>query len=193
MELAKLVGLKPRALEEWRRLGKGPSFIRLPKGVRYPASAVRRWLDGALSTYMETPKDNTPPKRKDNDGAWDAKAYDGGFVIELLGALRCPMALCEDCGMKIANVRPGVPPAVVWRMETGPRQPLRIVCKGCLRAYQASDWCWMPLHLIMLQLLDNMGIARPEYDGRDADRFSQGRLVAVSDVPQHRRKEEPNR
>jgi len=39
----------------------------------------------------------------------------------------------------------------------------------------------MPLHLIMLQLLDNMGIARPEYDGRDADRFSQGHLAAVSE------------
>ncbi len=44
-ELAELVGLKPRSLEEWRRFGRGPRFVRLPKGVRYPVSAVSRWLD----------------------------------------------------------------------------------------------------------------------------------------------------
>lgn len=49
-ELAQLVGLSVRSLEQWRRRGYGPRFIRLSgqKGVRYPASAVRRWLDGAL-------------------------------------------------------------------------------------------------------------------------------------------------
>ena len=51
-ELARLVGYSPRSLEEWRRRGHGPEFIRLSgyKGVRYPASAVRRWLNGALAT-----------------------------------------------------------------------------------------------------------------------------------------------
>ncbi len=48
-ELAELVGLKPRSFEEWRRVGRGPKFIRLPKGVRYPASAVSQWLDEAAT------------------------------------------------------------------------------------------------------------------------------------------------
>ncbi len=46
-EFSKLLGLKPRSLEEWRRLGKGPAFVRLSgqRHVRYPASAVKAWLD----------------------------------------------------------------------------------------------------------------------------------------------------
>ncbi len=46
-EFAKLVGLTPRSLEEWRRLGKGPAFVRLSsqRHVPYPASAVKAWLD----------------------------------------------------------------------------------------------------------------------------------------------------
>jgi predicted DNA-binding transcriptional regulator AlpA len=46
-ELSRLVGLRPRSLEEWRRLGKGPSYVRLSgqRHVRYPAGAVKAWLD----------------------------------------------------------------------------------------------------------------------------------------------------
>ncbi len=46
-ELSKLVGLKPRSLEEWRRLGKGPGYVRLSgrRHVRYAASAVKAWLE----------------------------------------------------------------------------------------------------------------------------------------------------
>jgi predicted DNA-binding transcriptional regulator AlpA len=45
-ELSKLVGLKPRSLEEWRRLGKGPGYVRLSgePNIRYPASEVKKWL-----------------------------------------------------------------------------------------------------------------------------------------------------
>jgi len=45
-ELSKLVGLKPRSLEEWRRLGKGPAFVRLSgqRHVRYLAPKVKKWL-----------------------------------------------------------------------------------------------------------------------------------------------------
>jgi hypothetical protein len=46
-ELGKLVGLKPRSLEEWRRLGKGPAFVRLSgkRNIRYRATTVKAWLD----------------------------------------------------------------------------------------------------------------------------------------------------
>lgn len=40
-KLAKRWGLKPRTLEKWRALGKGPDFISLgPKCVRYTVEAV---------------------------------------------------------------------------------------------------------------------------------------------------------
>lgn len=46
-EFARLVGLKPRSLEEWRRLGKGPAYVRVSgrRNVRYRASAVKAWLE----------------------------------------------------------------------------------------------------------------------------------------------------
>lgn len=40
-DLARLTGRRPRTLEQWRRLGKGPAYVRLSgrRGVRYRASA----------------------------------------------------------------------------------------------------------------------------------------------------------
>ncbi|MGH7485120.1 MAG: helix-turn-helix transcriptional regulator [bacterium] len=52
-ELADLLGLRPRTLEEHRRLGRGPAYVRLSgrRNVRYRASDVKAWLDalGAAS------------------------------------------------------------------------------------------------------------------------------------------------
>ncbi len=45
-EFAKFLRLTPRALEIWRREGRGPKYCRLSghRNVRYPASEVRKWL-----------------------------------------------------------------------------------------------------------------------------------------------------
>ena len=46
-DLARLTGRRPRTLEIWRREGRGPAFVRLSgrRGVRYPSSAVKAWLE----------------------------------------------------------------------------------------------------------------------------------------------------
>lgn len=38
-------GPSPRTIERWRRLGKGPDFVRLEGRVAYRESAIARWLD----------------------------------------------------------------------------------------------------------------------------------------------------
>jgi predicted DNA-binding transcriptional regulator AlpA len=44
-ELARKLGLSHRTLENYRQLGKGPSYLRLgPKAVRYYWSDVIDWL-----------------------------------------------------------------------------------------------------------------------------------------------------
>jgi predicted DNA-binding transcriptional regulator AlpA len=55
-ELAKLVGYSPRSLEQWRRSGRGPQFIRVSghQGVRYSTSAVRRWLDEHMTAHVDS-------------------------------------------------------------------------------------------------------------------------------------------
>ncbi len=57
-ELAKLVGYSPQSLELWRRKGRGPQFIRVSghKGVRYPASSVRRWLEEHMAAERAVPR-----------------------------------------------------------------------------------------------------------------------------------------
>lgn len=50
-ETAALLGTNVRTLETWRRLGRGPQFIRLaPKMVRYSPAA----LDAYLSAHTLT-------------------------------------------------------------------------------------------------------------------------------------------
>ena len=42
---ARLLGVKPRTLEGWRRRGRGPAFVRLGgKTVRYRRKDLDRWL-----------------------------------------------------------------------------------------------------------------------------------------------------
>lgn len=45
-ELAEYLGYEERTIEYWRRVGKGPAFIRPGGHVRYRESAVDKWVDG---------------------------------------------------------------------------------------------------------------------------------------------------
>jgi len=44
-EAAKYIGMQPGTLEVWRVQGRGPSFLKLGKAVRYP----REFLDDFLA------------------------------------------------------------------------------------------------------------------------------------------------
>ena len=45
-EVSKILGVKPRTLQQWRLLGKGPKYIRLSERmIRYSESDIRNWLD----------------------------------------------------------------------------------------------------------------------------------------------------
>ena len=45
VELAQLLGVKRNTLREWRRLKRGPAYIRILKGVFYRRTDVNAWLD----------------------------------------------------------------------------------------------------------------------------------------------------
>ena len=48
---APFLGVKERTLEEWRRLGGGPPFLRLGQGrVRYRRINLREWADAQILT-----------------------------------------------------------------------------------------------------------------------------------------------
>lgn len=48
-EAASLLGLTVRCLENWRRAGEGPPFVRIShRAVRYRRSDLRRWLAGRM-------------------------------------------------------------------------------------------------------------------------------------------------
>lgn len=45
-EVAEMIGVKPRTLEDWRITGAGPRFIRISKRcVRYQLDDVLTWVD----------------------------------------------------------------------------------------------------------------------------------------------------
>jgi DNA-binding transcriptional MerR regulator len=44
-EAARIVNLTPRTLREWRRRGVGPTFLRLPGGIRYDRHELAEWLE----------------------------------------------------------------------------------------------------------------------------------------------------
>lgn len=45
VETAELLGLKPNTLERWRLQGRGPTFRKLGRAVRYVEADVLAWLD----------------------------------------------------------------------------------------------------------------------------------------------------
>jgi predicted DNA-binding transcriptional regulator AlpA len=47
---ADLLDVSIRTLQEWRRTGDGPRFVRLsPRAVRYRRSDIEAWLEGQLA------------------------------------------------------------------------------------------------------------------------------------------------
>jgi predicted DNA-binding transcriptional regulator AlpA len=44
-ETAALLGIKPNTLEIWRIQGKGPSFLKIGRAVRYIESVVLAWIE----------------------------------------------------------------------------------------------------------------------------------------------------
>ena len=50
---AKALGLRPRTLEEWRRRGGGPQFIRLSATcVRYSIDSLNEWISERTATSI---------------------------------------------------------------------------------------------------------------------------------------------
>jgi len=43
-ELAQLLSLSIRTLQDWRRRGCGPKYLKLGKAVRYPSSEVETFI-----------------------------------------------------------------------------------------------------------------------------------------------------
>lgn len=43
-EAAEILRIAPRTLETWRRRGDGPSFVRIPSGVRYQRADLEAYL-----------------------------------------------------------------------------------------------------------------------------------------------------
>ena len=46
VELAELLGLSPRTLQNWRLKGEGPPFGKFGRSVRYSVATVAAWVAG---------------------------------------------------------------------------------------------------------------------------------------------------
>jgi len=51
---ARYIGCSSSALRQWKRLGKGPSYYKLGKLVRYRKVDLDDWLARRLTTVTET-------------------------------------------------------------------------------------------------------------------------------------------
>lgn len=49
-QTAELLGLKPNTLEIWRVEGRGPTFIKIGRSVRYRESDVVQWIEEQACT-----------------------------------------------------------------------------------------------------------------------------------------------
>ena len=49
-ELASILGVTRKTLGEWRRLKKGPDFVRIEKNILYRQKDVETWMD--LNTVL---------------------------------------------------------------------------------------------------------------------------------------------
>ena len=43
-DAARAIGFSVRALEEWRREGRGPAYLRVGTRIVYPVTALEEWL-----------------------------------------------------------------------------------------------------------------------------------------------------
>lgn len=44
-DAARVLGLNPRTLENWRRVGTGPTYSKLGRAVRYSRGALQRYIE----------------------------------------------------------------------------------------------------------------------------------------------------
>jgi hypothetical protein len=60
-EAAKRVGVRPRTMEQWRWLGRGPKFLKVGGVVRYDDEDLDAFLAGCVrtSTSDRGPEDQT--------------------------------------------------------------------------------------------------------------------------------------
>lgn len=56
-EVARRLGVHPETLRRWRLAGDGPPVARLGGRWRYPAAALRRWVEGRTRGGTEAPHD----------------------------------------------------------------------------------------------------------------------------------------
>lgn len=45
-QAAELLGIRPQTLSVWRLRGKGPSFLKCGRCVRYRRADIEKWLQG---------------------------------------------------------------------------------------------------------------------------------------------------
>jgi hypothetical protein len=48
VRVADYLNISPRTLQSWRRIGKGPSFVKLGRTVRYQGSSVLEYVRAGL-------------------------------------------------------------------------------------------------------------------------------------------------
>jgi excisionase family DNA binding protein len=54
-DVARLLQVSRRTVNQWRRMGRGPRSFRLPKGVRYRRADVELWVDQQLEERLKEP------------------------------------------------------------------------------------------------------------------------------------------
>ena len=60
-ELREMTGLSDSTLERWRRLGVGPSYLKIGRSVRYAASSVETFFN-SMETLLEELSQETQEK-----------------------------------------------------------------------------------------------------------------------------------
>ena len=56
LEVAELLGLSPRTLQNWRLNGEGPPFGKFGRSVRYSVATVEAWAAGREETLRPSPR-----------------------------------------------------------------------------------------------------------------------------------------
>jgi hypothetical protein len=62
--LAERLRVRPRTLEKWRQLGKGPPWRRVGKRAIYPSAGVARWLEAAEANSSDASTPATVRQRR---------------------------------------------------------------------------------------------------------------------------------
>lgn len=53
-ELAERLGMAPETLRDWRKYGRGPSYIKEGRAIRYPLAEIEAWELSRLVTHAGT-------------------------------------------------------------------------------------------------------------------------------------------